>query len=86
MKKFHLAFGLTALAAAVIGLVHGGVAWAIAESSWSPTATSFPTWVAFMLPLLFYGLIVLAILLVWLLTWLIVCGIRKKHLAKSREM
>ena len=53
MKRLHLAFGVTALAVIIVGLLHGGVAWIIAEATWDPWETSFPTWGAFVLPLLY---------------------------------
>lgn len=85
MKKLHLAFGITALAVLVIGLLHGAVAWIVAEATWEPLATSFPTWGAFVLPLLFYSLGVFAILTVWLITWLIVRSVRKRRLQKGNQ-
>lgn len=85
MKKLHLTFGLIALAAIVAGLIHGGIAWIIAEVTWDPMMTSFPTWGAFVLPFLFYGAVALAVVLVWFCTWLIVRGIRKKQIAKQPE-
>lgn len=78
MKKLHLAFGITALAILTVGLVHSGIAFIVAEVTWDPLATSFPTWAAFVLPLLFYMIASVIILLAWLITWLIVSNIRKK--------
>jgi len=81
MKKLHFAFGVTALVVIIAGLIHGGIAWIVAEVTWKET--SFPTWAAFVLPLPFYSIGVLVILLAWLTTWLIVRGIRKKRLQKD---
>ena len=83
MKKFHLAFGITTLAVIIVGLIHGGIAWIVAEATWDPWTTSLPTWAAFVLPLVYYSIGVLVILLAWLTTWLIVRGIRKKGLQKG---
>lgn len=79
MKKLHLAFGISALALIVVGLLHGGIAWIIAEQTWDPFATSFPTWAAMVIPLLFYALGDLVVLLAWFITWIIVGRIRKKN-------
>ena len=85
MKRLHLALGVTALAVIIVGLIHGGIAWIVAEATWDPWATSFPTWGAFVLPLLFYSVGVVVILLAWLITWLIVRGIRKRGLQKDNQ-
>ena len=85
MKKLHLSFGITTLAVIIVGLIHGGIAWIVAEATWDPLANSFPTWVAFVLPLLYYSVGVLVILLVWLTTWLVIRGIRKKGLQKVNQ-
>ncbi len=69
MKKLHLAFGIAALGVIVAGLIHGGIAWIVAEATWDPVVTSFPTWGAFVLPLLFYGLGASAVLVAWLAVW-----------------
>lgn len=83
MKRLHLAFGLTALVVILVGLIHGGVAWLVAEITWEPLETSFPTWAAFVLPILFYGVGALVILLAWLIAWLVVRGVRAKGLKNS---
>ena len=85
MKRFHLAFGITTLAVIIIGLIHGGIAWIVAEATWDHLANSFPTWAVFVLPLLYYSVGVLVILLAWLTTWLIIRGIRKKGLQKGNQ-
>ena len=84
MKKIHLIFGLTAVAVIVIGTIHGGIAWIVAEVTWDPLATSFPTWGAFVLPLLFYSVGAGAVLLAWLIAWLVIFS-RKKGIAKRRS-
>lgn len=85
MKKLHLAFGITALAVIIVGLIHGGVAWIVAEATWDPWTNSFPSWAAFVLPLLYYSVGVVAILLSWLITWLIVRCVRKNRLQKDNQ-
>lgn len=85
MKKLHLAFGLAALTVLFVGLIHGGIAWIVAETTWDPMMTSLPTWAAFVLPILFYSLGVLVILLAWLITWLIVRGVSNKRLQKDNQ-
>ena len=85
MKKLHLAFGITTLAVIIVGLIHGGIAWIVAEVTWESWATGFPTWGAFVLPLLYYSVGVLVILLAWLTIWLIIRGIRKKGLQKGNQ-
>ena len=85
MKKLHLVFGITALAVIIVGLIHGGVAWIVAVATWEPWATSFPSWVAFVLPLLYYSVGVVVILLSWFITWLIVRCVRKKGLQKDDQ-
>ncbi len=82
MKKIHLIFGLTALAILVIGILHGGIAWIVAEVTWDPMATSFPTWSAFVLPLLFYSVGAGAVLFAWLIAWLVIFS-RKRGLQKG---
>lgn len=77
MKRLHLGFGITALAVIVIGLIHGGIAWIVAEATWNPSGTSLPTWSAFVLPLLFYSVAVTVVLIAWLITWLIVRSSKK---------
>lgn len=84
MKKLHLVFGFVALGVVLIGLIHGGVAWMIAEVTWDPMETSFPAWAAFVVPMLFYGMGAFAVLLAWLFTSLIVRRVRKKPVAKDR--
>ena len=78
MKRLHFAFGITALAVIGAGLIHGGIAWIVAEATWDPWATSLPAWAAFVLPLLYYSVGVLIILLAWLIAWLIVRSIQKR--------
>ncbi len=79
MKKLHLGFGIAALCAFAAGLIHGMVAWIIAEITWDPYLTSFPTWGAFVLPLPFYALGVAAVLLAWLVTSLSLRAVRKSR-------
>ena len=83
MKKFHLAFGIITLAVIAAGILHGGVAWIVAAATWDPFATSFPAWVAFVLPLFCYSLAALIVLLAWLLSWIILRGIWKNRLQKA---
>ena len=85
MKRLHLALGITTLAVIIVGLIHGGIAWIVAEATWDPLANSFPTWAAFVLPLLYYSVGVLVVLLAWLTIWLIIRGIRKKELQKGNQ-
>ena len=66
-------------------MIHGGVSWIVAEATWDPWTTSLPTWAAFVLPLVYYSIGVLVILLAWLTTWLMVRGIRKKELQKDNH-
>ena len=47
MKRLYLGFGITALTVIVVGLIHGGIAWIVAEATWNPSGTSLPTWAAF---------------------------------------
>lgn len=76
MKRLHLGFGITALSVIVVGLIHGGIAWIVAEATWNPSGTSLPTWAAFVLPVLFYSVAV-TIVIAWLITWLIVRSSKK---------
>ena len=86
MKRLHLVFSATTLAVIIVGLIHGGVAWIVAKATWDPWANSFPTWVAFVLPLVYYSVGVFVILFAWLTTWLILRGIRrKKGLQKGNQ-
>lgn len=78
MKKLNLAFGITAITIVAIGLIHGIVAWITAEIMWDKTMTSMPTWTAFVLPLLCYGIAVAMVLFVWVFAALIVRKIQKK--------
>ncbi len=77
MKRLHLGFGITALLVIVVGLIHGGIAWIVAEATWNPSETGLPTWSAFVLPLLFYSVAVTIVLIAWLITWLIVRSSKK---------
>lgn len=77
MKRLHLGFGITALSVIVVGLIHGGIAWIVAEATWNPSGTSLPTWAAFVLPVLFYSVAVTIVLIAWLITWLIVRSSKK---------
>ena len=83
MKRLYLGFGITALMVIVVGLIHGGIAWIVAEATWSSSGTSLPTWAAFVLPVLFYSVVVSVVLIAWLITWLIVCS-SKKRITKRR--
>lgn len=85
MKKLHLAFGIVALGVLLAGVIHGGVAWIVAEITWDPFANSFPTWAAFVLPILCYSLGASAVLLTWLLTWLTVRWASNKGLQKDNR-
>ncbi len=85
MKKLHLAFGIAALAGIIVGLIHGGVAWIVAEATWEPATTSFPTWAAFVLPILFYSVGVLAILLAWFVAWRVARRVASKRLQKRDQ-
>lgn len=71
MKKFHLVFGIITLAVIVAGLIHGSIAWIVAEAAWDAAATSFPTWSAFALTFLWYSFGTVAVLIVWGIAWLI---------------
>ncbi len=83
MKKLHLGFGIAALCGVAAGLIHGTIAWIVAEVSWDPYLTSFPTWGAFILPLPFYALGVAAVLLAWAVTWLSLRAVKKSHCKKQ---
>ncbi len=85
MKKLHLGFGIAALAVLVVGLMHGGIAWIVAEATWDPMATSAPTWVAFVLPIVCYSMGIFVILLAWLTAWLIAREIARKRLQKGKR-
>ena len=77
MKRRKLGFGITALAVIVVGLIHGGIAWIVANATWNPLETSLPTWAAFVYPVLFYSVVVSVVLIAWLITWLIVRSSKK---------
>lgn len=79
VKKLHLVFGIAALSVLFVGLLHGGISWLVAELTWEPFATSFPTWAVFVLTLMFYSLGAAAILLLWLIAYLIVCAFKRKR-------
>ena len=83
MKKLHLGFGIAAVCVFAAGLIHGGIAWIVAEMTWDPYLTSFPTWAAFVLPLPFYALGVAAVLLAWLAAWGITKGVKKNRCKKQ---
>lgn len=83
MKKLHLWFGIAAAVVCGAGLVHGTVAWLVAEASWDPLTTSFPAWAAFVLPLPFYAAAAAAVLAAWLLSWLFLR--KKKTRCKKRD-
>lgn len=79
MKKLHFWFSVAAIAVITVGLIHSGISWIVAEVTWEPLATSFPTWGAFVLTLLFYAMGEGVILLAWLITWLIVRAVRNNR-------
>lgn len=83
MKKLHLGFGIAALCVLLAGLIHGTIAWIVAEMTWDPYLTSFPTWGAFVLPLFFYALGVAAVLLAWLAAWGITKVMKKSNCKKQ---
>lgn len=83
MKKLHLGFGIAAAAVCAAGLVHGLIAWLVAEATWDPLTGSFPTWAAFVLPLPFYAAAVAAVLAAWLFVWLFLR--MKKTRCKKRD-
>ena len=79
MKRLNLAFGIITLIVIVCGLIHSGVAWIVAETTWDPYTTSFPTWGAFVLPIICYGVITMIVLIAWLIAFLALRGIDKSR-------
>ncbi len=84
MKKLHLGFGIALCCLLFVGLVHGGICWIVAETTWNMMETSFPTWAAFAIILMCYAFAAAVLLLVWLIVFLIVRG-RKKAACKKQE-
>lgn len=82
MKKVNLVFRILLIIAAIAGVLHTGISYIVTLINYNPIATSFPAEAVIFFVGIWYVIGIMAILLVWLVIWLIIK--RKTQKEKSK--
>lgn len=83
MKKINLVFRIMLIIVATIGVLHTGITYIVTLINYQPTVTSFPAEAVLFFVGIWYVIGIVALLLVWLATWLINKAHLKREMQKS---
>ena len=82
MKKVNLLFRILLIIVAIAGVLHTGLSYIVTLINYNPLTTSFPAEAVLFFVGIWYVLGIMALLLVWLVIWLL--KKRKTQKAESK--